>query len=260
MKDSTKWGILLGTTAIAVWAVHLMPAIAQDPAYHHFADTRTIWGLRNFWDVVSNFPFFVVALIGFRTLVLQWQEGLFHNGKQMAPYAVFFLGVLLTGLGSAYYHLAPDNARLVWDRVPMTVIFMSLVCIVLMERTSIATGFWTLWPLLVTGVGSVFYWSWTESLGRGDLSPYGFVQFYPPVFIAMVLMLFPKPFPAVKDLVPLVGFYALAKMFEYFDEPIYQATGSMSGHALKHLAAAVSVYWIWVLLQKRKKVVPGGRS
>jgi hypothetical protein len=258
MKNSTKWGILLGVTAVAVWGVFLVPAIPQNPNYHHFADERTLWGVRNFWDVASNFPFFLVSLGGFFTLGRQWKEGRFKGWMEITPYIAFFAGVLLTGWGSSYYHLSPDNFRLVWDRIPMTIIFMSLVSIILMERTTVATGFWALWPLLTMGVGSVIYWSWTESLGRGDLSPYGFVQFYPPLFIGMVLYFFPKPFPLVKDLWPLAAFYALAKVFEFLDEPIYQFTGFMSGHALKHLAAAASVYWILVLLQRRKRLKAEG--
>lgn len=253
MKVTTKWGLLLGVTALAVWGMFLIPAIPQNPHYHHFADARTVWGIRNFWDVASNLPFFFISLAGFFALGRQWNGGFFKSRKEITPYVVFFAGVLLTGIGSCYYHLSPDNFRLVWDRIPMTVIFMSLVSIVLMERTTVATGFWTLWPLLVMGPGSVLYWSWTESLGRGDLSPYGFIQFYPPLFMGMVLYLFPKPFPSVKDLIPIVMFYGLAKVFEFLDEPIFQLTGFVSGHALKHLAAAASVYWILVLLQRRKK-------
>ena len=252
MKPSAKWGILLGMTVATAGVVFVLPAIPQDPNYHHFADSRTIWGISNFWDVASNLPFFLVALVGFITLGVQWNEGCFKAGKEMIPYIVFFAGVFLTGWGSSYYHLTPDNSHLVWDRIPMTIIFMSLVSIILAERTTIAAGFWFLWPLLFTGIGSVVYWSWTESLGRGDLGPYGFIQFYPSFFIVLVLYLFPKPFPSVKDLWPLAAFYALAKVFEFLDEPIFQWTGLMSGHALKHLAAAGSAYWVVVLLQRRK--------
>ena len=254
MKRSNKWGILLGLTVGAVGLVLSLPAIPQNPNYHHFADTRTLWGIPNFWDVVSNIPFFFVALVGFVTLGRQWKEDCFKSWKEITPYIVIFIGVILTGLGSSYYHLSPDNTRLVWDRIPMTIIFMSLVSIVLIERTTVAVGFRTLGPFLIVGVGSVLYWSWTESLGRGNLIPYGFVQFFSPVFIAFVLYLFPKPFPSVKDLWPIVIFYAMAKFFEFLDEPIFQLTGGISGHALKHLAAAASVYWILVLLKRRKKL------
>lgn len=40
--------------------------------------------------------------------------------------AVLFAGVLLTSAGSTWYHLAPTNDSLVWDRLPMTLGFMGL--------------------------------------------------------------------------------------------------------------------------------------
>ena len=49
-----------------------------------------------------------------------------------------------------------------------------------------------------------------------------------------------------------LAFYALAKLLEVSDAPIYRAThGMMSGHALKHVAAALAAYWLLRMLQRR---------
>lgn len=95
-----------------------VPPIAQDQAYHSFADSRSVWSIANFWNVVSNLPFAMVGLLGLGKL-------------RGAVDRVLFTGVLLTFFGSAYYHLAPSDARLVWDRLPMTLVFMALLACVL---------------------------------------------------------------------------------------------------------------------------------
>jgi hypothetical protein len=49
--------------------------------------------------------------------------------------------------------------------------------------------------------------------------------------------------------------YALAKVLETFDEPIFAAGHIVSGHTLKHLAAAAAGYYILRMLQKRRPVL-----
>ena len=155
-------------------AVLLHAPVAQSLAYHHFADRRTIFGIPNGCDVLSNALFLVVGGLGL-WYVLCANPGrgsaAFLSQGERWPYAVFFLGVLLTAFGSAYYHLTPDNARLVWDRLPMTVGFMAFLAAMIAERIDLRAGLWLLIPLIAIGAGSVFYWEWTELRGAGDLRP-----------------------------------------------------------------------------------------
>jgi hypothetical protein len=51
-----------------------------------------------------------------------------------------FVGLQLTAFGSSYYHLSPNNSRLVWDRLPMTIAFMSMVAAIIAERISLRIG------------------------------------------------------------------------------------------------------------------------
>ena len=169
----------------------------------------------------------------------------------------------MTAIGSSYYHLAPDNYRLVWDRIPMTLVFMALVSLTIMERVNFKVGFWLLFPLIVFGIASVWYWIWTESFGLGDLRPYGFVQFYSIALILIILYLFPKPYPSTKSFLLIFIFYAIATIFEFTDIPIYQMGGIISGHTLKHLFAAIGTYWFVVMvdeLEKRKRSMNGQRT
>ena len=62
----------------------------------------------------------------------------------------------LTAFGSSYCHLAPDIARLVRDRLPMTLVFMPLVAAMIVQRTSVKAGLWLL-PVL-TAIGAASAW------------------------------------------------------------------------------------------------------
>ena len=159
--------LLAGVTAAVILAALLAPRTPQPEAYHHFADQRQWAGVQHFGDVASNTPF---ALIGVWGLIFHARKSAhtrFLDRRERYPYTLVFVGLLLTACGSAYYHLAPDNTRLVWDRLPMTLVFMSLVAAMIAERISVQTGLGA-WPLLIlAGAGSVLQWYWSEVRKRG---------------------------------------------------------------------------------------------
>lgn len=238
--------MLLGVTAGVVAAACVVPAIPQDPEYHRFADTRTLGGAPNGWVVLSNLPFLVVGLVGFRQVLLApvGASAPFVESRERWPYALFFAGVALTGVGSAYYHWAPDNARLVWDRLPMTIGFMALLAAVVAERVSVTAGLALLPALLVAGAGSVAFWYAGELHGAGDLRPYAVVQFAPAVLIPLMLWLFPARYTGGGYLVGVIVIYGAAKLFELLDDSIFSIGNLLSGHTLKHLTAALAAFWL----------------
>jgi hypothetical protein len=245
--------LLIGlTVTIIVTALALTP-IPQPLAYHRFADHRALLGIPNFGDVASNLPFALVGIMGMMFLVQSRSariSGSFVDGSERWPYYFVFFGLILTAFGSSYYHLAPDNARLVWDRLPMTIVFMSLVAAMIAERISVRLGLYLLPILLALGVASVVQWYWSELRGAGDLRFYGAVQVYSGLVLLLV-MLFPPRYTCGSDLGVVVGFYALAKILETADRSIFNVGHLVSGHTLKHLAAAMAGYWILRMLQKR---------
>ena len=256
MTRNSRISILFAVTAAAIFGTMLLPRIPQNPAYHNFADQRAFLGIPNCLNVISNFPFLLVGLAGC-VLAARLRSGDDAEPRALpsviaACYFIFFLGVTLTCFGSAYYHLAPDNARLVWDRLPMSVAFMAFLAAIIAERVSEKAAAWLLAPLLACGIASLVYWNWTESLGRGDLRFYGLVQFYPVVAIGVMILLFPARFTRTADLLGVVGFYALAKVFEALDKPIFTAGHIVGGHTLKHLAAGASTYWLLRMLNLRR--------
>ena len=233
----------------------MLPRIPQPLSYHDFADRRSFFGIPNFNNVASNLPFAVIGLWGlvFLRRTLSNPAGRFIDRREQWPYLFVFIGLLLTAFGSSYYHLDPNNATLVWDRLPMTITFMSMVAAVIMERINLRLGLCLLPVLLIVGMASVFEWSWSESRGAGDLRFYAAVQAYSAMVILLAL-LFPARYTRSRDLGFVVAFYALAKVFEYYDKPIFAALHIVSGHTLKHLAAAAAGYFILRMVEKRKPV------
>jgi len=197
--------------------------VAQDPAYHHFADTR--W--HNAWNVLSNLGFLIVGILGCRFF------------RRDLPYALFVIGTILTAFGSAWYHLAPSDATLVWDRLPMTISFAGFLGLVMEDRVGYAVRESTV-ALLALGIGSVVYWRLA-----GDLRWYGLMQGFAVVGTLVMLMIFPGR-RAGKVWLALAA-YVVAKLCEQYDRAIYDAIHVTGGHALKHIAAALAagaiVWW-----------------
>jgi hypothetical protein len=220
-------------TAATFVVLPFLSPIAQDVHYHAFADHRTIGGIPNFWNVVSNLPFLLAALWGLRAL--RSSEAFLEQWERMA-YCILLGGVALITFGSGYYHLRPDNGTLFWDRLPMTIAFMSLLATTLGERISARAGRLLLFPLLAVGTGSVLYWKYS-----GDLRLYALVQFYPLLTLPLMLILFPPRYSGTPGIVAMIALYAAAKIFEWYDYRI-AAVSPTGGHALKHLAAAAALF------------------
>src|SRR5262249_9358774 len=194
---------MLVVVTIAMLVVDLMlPRIPQPQSYHAFADQRSLLGVSHFADVVSNAPFAIFGLWGLILLQRYSPEELrkhFLDRRERWFYVIISIGLLLTAFGSGYYHLDPDNDRLMWDRLPMTIVFMSLVAALIAERISLRVGLWLLPVLLVIGISSVVQWHLSEMRGAGDLRFYGTVQAYSVIFVLLAL-LFPTPYTHGSDL------------------------------------------------------------
>jgi hypothetical protein len=252
--------LLIALSGLMVAVAALVPPVAQDPAYHHFADQRALHRVPSFLNVASNLAFLLVGALGLLFLARDRRAGrtdAFVPPGDRRPYWPFFTGVALTGLGSAYYHWRPDTATLFWDRLPMTIAFMALLASVIGERISRRAGARGLWPLLTVGIVSTLYWHLGEQRGAGDLRPYGLVQFGSMGLIPLILVLFPARYTRTLDLWMSMGWYGLAKVLEYFDHGLLRLT-AVSGHTWKHLASAASAYWILRMLERRRPLTPRG--
>ena len=238
MSKAAPRRLLVGAvTAAAIAAAFWLDRIPQDPGYHEFADRGALFGIPNFWNVATNLPFLFVGLIGLA------RRSRLRVPMQRIQYIVFCIGVALVGIGSAWYHWAPSTPTLVWDRLPMTIAFMALFSAVIQDRVSERLGRFLLWPLVIVGAATIAWWYWTELAGRGDLRPYAVVQFLPMLLIPLMVLLFSGRGLRDAWLWATLTAYVLAKVAEYFDAAIYGANGILSGHSIKHLLAALAVWW-----------------
>ena len=220
--------------------------IAQPASYHDLADQRPILGIAHFWNVVSNLPFLIIGVMGLRLLRRE-------RGEAAVAWATLFAGTALVALGSSWYHRNPNDATLIWDRVPIGIAFMGFFIALLIEHLS-GMGKRIAQHLLVPGVvfSAAAIWWWYQS---GDLSLWVWVQAAPMLAVVLVLVLLPARYTHRRYLAYALACYVAAKLFEVADLQIMQWTGGlMSGHALKHLAAAAGVCCFYIMLRQRSVI------
>lgn len=232
--------VIVGSLA---WMMTLEP-IVQDPSYHGFADRRSALGVPNFLDVATNLPFLLVGAWG-----LLCSRRLREASLRRA-WSAFAIGVALVAFGSGYYHWAPDDQSLVWDRLPMTIGFMGLLAAMLDEHLPAVSGSFLLTPSLLIGASSVWVWASFD-----DLRFYYWVQLVPLLVILTLLTSFKPRFSHRSLLFVGLAFYVLAKVAEARDAEVLAGTGgALSGHSLKHLLAAAGCGSIVFMLAIRRSL------
>lgn len=88
-----------------------------------------------------------------------------------------------------------------------------------------------------------------------DLRLYALVQFYPAILVPLILWFYPARYTGLRELGFAALGYVAAKILEAADRPVFELTrNTVSGHTLKHLAAAWGVWWLLRMLQVRKQI------
>lgn len=250
-SDYRALGLWLLAAALAAVAV-LLPPLAQPQAYHDFADQRACWGVPRCLDTASNALFVLAGAIG---LLLMRRAGrvIFRERREALPYRLLFLGAVLIGFGSGYYHLAPANERLLWDRWAMMLAFMAWFAAIVGERVSPRAGLRLLPLFLAAGLGSVAWWGWSEAHGAGDLRFYLLVQLIPVLLVPLLLRLYPPRYSGDRAILAVIRLYLLSLLFDLGDRAVFEFTGSrVSGHTLKHVIAAAAVVVAALHLRRRR--------
>lgn len=221
--------------AAAMLAYGPIPQLAH---YHEFADTRAWLGVPNAADVLSNIGFAAVAAWGLAALVPRRRDP--RIGRGWPGHALFLASLLLTAIGSTWYHLAPDNARLFWDRTPIALVCAGLLAAVDAETRADAQPRWVPIALAAAAVASVEWWSFTEARGAGDLRPYLLLQAAPLVLVPLWQALRGAPRRDRISFGIAILLYGAAKVAELADHSIFAALGFLSGHTLKHLLSVAA--------------------
>lgn len=248
---------------VAVSALPFIAPIPQPVAYHDFADRRAWLGMPNAGDVLSNLPFALVGAVGF-VCFLRRRSGAgtaLITRAERTLHLYLCVGLVLTAIGSAYYHWAPDTPRLYWDRLPIALVFATLTAITLAERVSPLVGARTFTPLAMLAGGTVWWWRQSEIAGAGDLRAYVLSQFLP-LIVLPILILGRRPrYTASWHVLLALAWYVPAKLCEHFDRGIFALTGEViSGHTLKHLFIAVALGWYVAWVMRRRPGATVGAS
>ncbi|KWU24800.1 hypothetical protein AS149_32150 [Burkholderia cenocepacia] len=231
--------LVLGVVALfaAGMLLQVLHPLQQPQEYHHFADTRALWLIPNAADVLSNLFISVSGLACLRWVSKQRKEGALLG----AAITVAGIGLLLTGVGSGFYHWHPTDARLVWDRLPMTIVFAGMVLCLWSSATLVRPRWYHALMVVAAAVGTVWFW-----VARGSLWPYALLQFGG--IFAMLSLVVRGRVLGASAWWKVMQWYGLAKVFEYFDKELWSWTGHLvSGHTLKHLACAgagFAILWL----------------
>ncbi len=223
--------LIIVATLCALLAAH--GPIAQYSSYHAFADQSVLIGVPHGADVLSNIGFALVAVWG---LLRLWQM----DGPGRHGYRLFLVALLMTAAGSALYHLAPGDARLVWDRIPIALACAGLMAAVraecLHKRSSLAGSV----LLGVLAALSVLWWYVSGPDGTGDLRPYLLIQGLPLLLIPLWQWVHGAPRRDRRAFGLALALYVLAKWAELNDQALLDALGVISGHTIKHLLATAA--------------------
>jgi uncharacterized membrane protein YidH (DUF202 family) len=248
---------LLGMLALYGIAWITLGPLPQDPAYHLLADTRTCLGIPRAGDVLTNFAILGAGLFG---LVLH--PGMNTSHEEQPAVALLIAGTFLTAAGSAYYHWAPSNATLFWDRLPMMLTIPPILVLVLADRVHPAFARKALVPITAFAVGSVLWWAASQALGREDVRLYLMVRVLMAATLLALVVFRPGRHSGTGWLVGALVAEGVLTLFERLDHEIFRWTGGLaSGHNLKHAMVGVALVCVFCWLRyRRRRLVVGSAS
>lgn len=244
---------LVCALALAALAVTIVrPPIHQWRDYHALADSRGAAGIPNLLNVASNLPFLVVGFLGLR--LLSRPSPAFRKSWERGPYAILMGSFVLVFFGSSIYHWNPSDRTLFWDRIPLSLVFSSILGVTIIERMNPKWGARLFLPLVVAGVTSVIYWHLGNAQGHGDLRYYVLLQGGAILSVPLLMFLFPPRYTGGRELLAIVALYGAAKIFETYDAEVYRAGHLVSGHTIKHLLGALAAWQFVAMLRRRRPV------
>jgi hypothetical protein len=241
----TLIGLLVVLGAIFLWTWPQLP-ISDPPSYFNFSDTRSFGSFPNACNVISNLAFLLIGIIGIKKILKNIKAGSVEFVEFGFALAV---GSVLTCFGSMYFHWSPSSATLVWDRLPMTIGFAAINGLVIADRIDQKLGRVSLIGLILLGLFSIvgYNQSWLT------LKPYIAVQFGTLLFLALAILLLRVSRISNSIWWSTIGLYVIAKVFELADDHVFDITGVISGHTLKHFFAGLSIYKVLTIFDRESK-------
>lgn len=248
------WLIIAGVVVLYGLLRLMLGPIPQDPSYHLLADTRVFLGVvPRAGDVLTNLAILAAGLFG-----LALRPRMTVAPEERAAVNVLIAATLLTTLGSAYYHWAPANATLVWDRLPLAIILVSVLVLVMAGRLHPLFARHGIWPLTALAAAGVIVWGVSEAMGKGDLLLYLIVRVGAGIAIALLVILRRPRHTGTKWLVFALLCELVMGALERSDHEIFRLTGGwVSGHSLKHVMVGIALGFVFWWLRVRRPLASG---
>lgn len=252
--DMTRREVFLATAAALLAALAVLgPHVGQPEGYHDFVDERSWLGIARAGDVLSNIAFLLAAAMGAWTLWRVPPRAFGNMERAMA--ALFFAGLAVTAVGSAWYHLQPDDARLAIDRTGMAIAFAGLLGLCAATHVGERAGAFAGLGLLLAGAAAI------RASAGGELLPWAVLQFGGLAMLCVAACVRPVPFALRVNWLAVVAIYAAAKLAEMNDGALFALTGhAVSGHTAKHLLAALASGPVIAALRRCACVQNGDRD
>lgn len=251
---SRSESVLLVACVAALLGALLAPPLQQHAHIHDFADQRAWWGVPCALDVLSNLPFAIAGLLGL-LLLGRLPAGALPPSQAWLG-ALFFSGLILTAAASSWYHLRPDDAGLMVDRLGMAVAFAGLLGLLAATQVRDRAGAMLGAALLVAG--PLAAWICWRS---GNVVPWALLQFGGMALVVALAWRQPAGPGLRVQWGWVIAAYALAKVAEVGDHAIFEATaGWLSGHTLKHLLAACAAWPVLAALRPMQNGASGPAS
>ena len=198
-------------------------------SYHNFVDKRTIFGIPNGMDILSNL---FIALPAFYLI------------SKQKKISFLSFNILLLALTSTIYHINPTDNTIFMDMI----FVVSLNTVVLSYFVDKQIGYF----IYLLGILSVFYWK-----KNNDIRLYELLKIIIPIYVIIIIYKdYNNSNNNVSNYILLIIILSiLIRYSEFHDKEIYQMTGKLiSGHTLKHIIAGINIYIIIKVLEKLNKI------
>jgi hypothetical protein len=220
--------------------------ISQPQEYHDFADDREFLSIPNALDVMSNLVIIYPGIVGL-ALVHERRKNSQLSDDEVSIHITLFSGMILTFAGSVWFHLDPNDSTMLWDRLGMSVVIGSCISLLIHDMYDRGLAGKVHLPIVVLSLISVLWWPVFD-----DLRFYFIVKHHPFILFPILLFYGNRIYDKVSGYYWGLSMFILATVFEFTDLQIFEITGFISGHTLKHIFAGIGLWFVMAMIRDRK--------
>jgi hypothetical protein len=222
--------------------------ISQPQEYHDFADDREILGVPNALDVMSNLAIIYPGVVGL-AFIHESRNRTQVSEDEISIQITLFSGMILTFAGSVWFHLDPTDSTMLWDRLGMSVVIGSCISLLIHDMWDRNLAAKIHLPIIIASIVSVLWWPVFD-----DLRVYFIVKHHPFILFPIFLLCGRRIYDKVSGYYWALSMFLLATIFEFADQQIFEITGIISGHTLKHIAAGIGLWFLMVMIRDRELI------